>query len=443
VTRIFVVEDESGVRYMLDAILRAEGFEATSFPSAEAALAAPADPPPDLVLTDLVMPGKDGVALLVELQRRYEGLPVIVLTARGSERHAVRAMKAGAWDYLVKPFDVAELLTSVRGALERRALRRENQELRAQLALSRPLLYRSRAMGELMSLVHRVADRNVTVLLLGETGTGKEVIATALHELSSRRSGPLVAAHLAAVPATLVESELFGHERGAFSGASKAHAGLFERADGGTLLLDEVGDLPADVQVKLLRVLQEREVSPLGAEVSRKVDVRLLAATHRDLRGDVEAGRFRQDLWYRLNVVTLTVPPLRERREDVPLLASHFAMQHARRFGVPEPLLDPAFLQAIAQRDWRGNVRELEHAIERVVILGGGTLGPADLAALDGPLAEPADDSLRARVAAYEAGLIREALARHGGNQSAAARALKLSRGSLIEKMHRHGLHDG
>ncbi len=441
--RVLLVDDDPGVRYTLREILASEGLAVDEAANGAEALAKLDGHP--LVVTDLRMPVMDGMELLRRLAARSPVPRVIVITAHGSERQAVEAMKAGAWDYFRKPFETEELLAVVRRAVEAARLAHENERLEGELALSRSMVFTSEAMRRLAVLVARVAPRDVTVLLVGESGTGKERVAEAIVRASRRADRPFVRFNCAALTPELAEAELFGHARGAFTGAARARPGLFREADGGTLLLDEVGELAAAAQAKLLRVLQEGEVRPVGEERPRTVDVRVVAATHRDLEEEVRAGRFREDLFYRLNVVTLRIPPLRERPEDVPVLARHFLDRFARSFGV-EPLHVPeALFDRLAAHAWPGNVRELENALEALV-----ALSPAeglDLALLPGSggpaAAEGAPLPLRERVQAYERGLVVEALRAAHGNRSEAARRLGISRVTLHDKLRRYALDDG
>jgi two-component system response regulator HydG len=442
-SRVLVVDDDPGVRYTLREILESEGLEVIEAGDGEEALARFAERPAPLVITDLRMPRLDGRGLLAELTARAPGTRVVLITAHGSERDAVEAIKAGAYDYFKKPFETEELLAVVRRAVEAVRLRDENERLAGELALSRTMVFGSESMRALARLVARVAPKDITVLITGESGTGKERVAEALVRASPRAEKPFVRFNCAALSPELAEAELFGHARGAFTGAVRARPGLFGEADGGTILLDEVGELAPNAQAKLLRVLQEGEVRPVGEEKSRTVDVRVLAATHRDLEAEVKAGRFREDLFYRLNVVRLHVPPLRERPDDVALLARHFLERFAARFGVEALRIPGALLDRLRAHPWPGNVRELENALESLVALsppegldlsllpfGRGEAAPVE----EGPL------SLKQRVEAYERGLVHEALKGALGNRSEAARRLGISRVTLHDKLKKYGL---
>jgi DNA-binding NtrC family response regulator len=443
-TRVLVVDDDPGVRYTLREILASEGLAVSEAADGAEALARFEAEPASLVVTDLRMPGVDGMELLRRLAARSPPPRVVVITAHGSERQAVEAMKAGAYDYFRKPFETDELLAVVRRALESARLVHENERLSGELVLARTMVFASEPMRRLAVLVARVAPRDVTVLVSGESGTGKERVAEALVAASRRARRPFVRFNCAALAPELAEAELFGHARGAFTGATRARPGLFGEADGGTILLDEVGELAAGAQAKLLRVVQDGEVRPVGEERVRKVDVRVIAATHRDLAEEVRRGRFREDLFYRLNVVRLVVPPLRERPDDVPALARHFLARFAERFGVSPRVDVDALVARLAARPWPGNVRELEHAIERLV-----ALSPAE--GLDLSLVESGGEAgggaaplpLKERVQAYERGLVVEALREAGGNRSEAARRLGISRVTLHDKLRRYGLGEG
>jgi two-component system response regulator HydG len=451
-TRALVADDDAGVRFTLTRILEDAGVEVEAVADGEAALARAREDRFDLVVSDLRMPKLDGLGLLRALvaEGRVGGgarTKLILMTAHGSERHAVLAMKLGAFDYFRKPFDNDELLAAVRRATEAVELRGENDRLRGELGLSKQLLFASPAMSRLAELVRRVGPRDVNVLLTGESGTGKERVAEAIVAASKRADKPFVRFNCAALATSIAEAELFGHAKGAFTGAVRARLGLFRDSDGGTLLLDEIGDLDLGAQAKLLRVLQSGEVRPLGEERDLKVDVRVLAATHRDLDALVAEKKFREDLAYRLRVVHLEVPPLRERPEDVPLLARAFVRKAAERFGVPVVTPSRAFLEAVASHAWPGNVRELENAMEKVVALSDegeldATLLPSaarvEAASAEGDALPDADASLRRRMDAYERGLVIAALQAAGGNRSEAARALGIGRATLHEKIAKH-----
>jgi two-component system, NtrC family, response regulator HydG len=443
-TRVLVVDDDAGVRYTLREILASEGLEVDEAEDGAAALARYEAAPVPLVITDLRMPRMGGMELLRRLVARSPAPRVVVVTAHGSERQAVEAMKAGAWDYFRKPFENEELLAVVRRALEAVRLTAENERLTGELALAGSMVFASDAMRRLAQLVARVAPRDVTVLVTGESGTGKERVAEAICRLSRRADRPFVRFNCAALTPELAEAELFGHARGAFTGAVRARPGLFGEADGGTLLLDEVGELAPGAQAKLLRVLQDGEVRPVGEDRARRVDVRVVACTHRDLAQLVHDRLFREDLFYRLNVVALRVPPLRERPEDVPVLARHFLARFAERFGVARVEPSAALLARLAAHRWPGNVRELEHAIESLVALSpDGELDPALLPSSGEGGAEPAALGLKQRVEAYERGLLVEALRAARGHRSEAARALGISRVTLHDKLHKYGLAQG
>jgi two-component system response regulator AtoC len=390
----------------------------------------------------------DGVQLVQAIHERDESLPVVVLTAHGSERIAVRAMKSGAYEYVTKPFDIDEISLVLDRALEARALRVQNRRLTAERALGRAIVGDSPPMRRLFEAVNRVGPKDITVLVRGETGTGKELIASLIHAQSRRAAEPLVRFNCAAIPGELAEAELFGHTRGAFTGATQARRGFFAEANGGTLMLDEVGDLSVPIQAKLLRALQEGEIQPVGAGRVEKVDVRVVACTNRDLAAEVRAHHFREDLYYRLAVVELVVPPLHEHREDIPALATEFAREYSARFGMDGVRLAPGLVAALQRAEWPGNVRQLENAIARMVALGGG--GEIPLEAFTGaasstvePGAEPSPDgtlTLREQVEAVERSVIARTLRSVSGNRSEAARRLGLSRGSLIDRLKRYGL---
>ncbi|HMJ15846.1 MAG TPA: sigma-54 dependent transcriptional regulator [Polyangiaceae bacterium] len=434
--RVLLVDDEPAVLYATREVLEEHAVSVAG--SAAEALTQLDDI--DVVVTDLSMPGMDGLELLSRVRTLRPGVPVILLTARGSERSAVQAMKAGAYDYLTKPYDVDELCAAVARAAELRGLRKGAALARAERALGQSIVAESPAMRRLLEAVDRVASRDVHVLVTGETGTGKEIIATLLHAGSPRASGPLIRFNAAAVPESLAEAELFGHERGAFTGATAARRGYFEQAHGGSLVLDEVGELPLGFQAKLLRAVQHGEVQRLGARAVERADVRIVACTHRDLRALVAEGRFREDLYYRLAVVELSVPALRERPEDIAPLARHFAGRFAAKFGLDDVSLSDELIRDLSARSWPGNVRELENTIARLVALSDG--GPLGLDSM-GPAPErdsAPTGSFRERVLAFERGLLQDALRQAGSNHSEAARMLGMSRITLLDKLKKHGL---
>src|SRR5271155_2186903 len=374
---ILIVEDEAKMRRLLEFNLGEDGFETRSAADAEAGLDLLLREPVDLVLTDLKLPGMGGLEFLHAVKRADAALPVIVMTAFGTVETAVEAMKAGASDYVLKPFSLAEMRMVVHKELDVRRLREENRSLREQLGkrYEHPnIVARSPKMQETLATVERVAPTNATVLLGGERGVGKDLIARAIHEKSRRASGPFIKINSTAIPENLLESELFGYEKGAFTGAATSKPGKFELADKGTLFLDEIGDVPPVTQVKLLRVLQEREFERLGGTRTVKVDVRLIAATNRDLRAALEEGTFREDLYYRLNVVPIDIAPLRERKEDIPDLVNLFIARFAGDSGKPVKSISPAALDRLMRFEWPGNVRELQNIIERACALAKGTV---------------------------------------------------------------------
>src|SRR5256885_1680474 len=444
--RVLLVDDEPALLFTLSQLLKSRGLEAVLARSGKEALAKLEGV--DGVVTDYSMPEMDGVQLLQAIHERDESLPVVMLTAHGSEKVAVRAMKSGAYEYVTKPFDIDEMSLVLDRALEARSLRVENRRLTAEKALGRAIVGDSPPMRQLLDAVSRVGPKDITVLVRGETGTGKELIASLIHAESRRASAPLVRFNCAAIPGDLAEAELFGHARGAFTGATQARRGFFAEANGGTLLLDEVGELPAPVQAKLLRTLQGGEIQPVGTGRIEHVDVRVIACTNRDLATDAREGRFREDLYYRLAVVELVVPPLHEHREDIPALAIEFARRYAERFGVEGARLSPALLEWLRLADWPGNVRQLENAVARLVALSpGGEIGPQTLSAM--PPAPPAgaqaprppgEMALWERLDAFEREQIEHALAATGGNQSEAARRLRISRSAFVDRLKKYGI---
>ena len=444
--RVLLVDDDPGVLFTLEEALEGRGHLVSTARSGDEARLVLADI--DVLVTDLVMPGLDGMGLLALARQVDPLLPVLLLTARGSERLAVAAMKAGAFDYLPKPFSIEELRISVDRAAELGALRRGATRHSIERAVGRPLIGESASFRRLLQVIEQVADREVPVLVQGESGTGKELVATALHARSRRAGAPCVRFNCAAIPAELAEAELFGHVRGAFTGAVNARRGYLAAADRGTLVLDEIGELPLSVQPKLLRALQDGEIQVVGAARTEKVDVRVVACTHRDLRVEVERGTFRQDLYYRLAVLEVLVPPLRERREDIPILADAFRLGLIERFGSEPVTFSAALVSELSSRQWPGNVRELENVVAR--LLAHATAPVLDLAALvERPDLAPASIGttgpalLRDRVMAFERLAILETLSQTSQNQSEAARRLGMTRVGLIEKMKRLGIPRG
>ena len=449
---VLVVDDEPGVQESLRMLLKGDCEVATAS-SVDAALETIDANPPDLILLDLVMPGRNGMELLAELSERGAPPPVIVLTATKTVSTAVEAMRRGAADYVTKPFEVDALRIKVRRVLERRALEDEVVVLRAEVEQRRSLgalLGGSGRMREVFHTIERVAPSPATVLISGESGTGKELVARAIHDLGPRSDGPFVVLNCAAIPENLIESELFGHERGAFTDARERHIGKFEAASGGTLFLDEIGELSAPVQADLLRALQERTIERVGGGRPIPVDVRVLAATNRNLEREVESGRFRLDLYYRINVVALKVPPLRERPEDVRLLAEAFLVRAREAAGRGPRAISPGVMARLERYAWPGNVRELQNAIEHGVTLAEGDgLEVADLpeAVRRAGHMEALREDLRAgrvgfeeTLAEFEAELLRETLDRADWNQTRAAQQLGITRRVLKLKMDKHGL---
>jgi DNA-binding NtrC family response regulator len=466
--KILIIDDEEAARYGMSRALKS--YAVTEAGSVEAARQQVAAARPDLLLLDINLPGTNGLDYLRELATQTGAPPVVMLTAHGNERTAVEAIKAGAYDYLAKPFEVDELRLVVKNALEAAGLKRENEQLRAELKAVRgsgELLGASEPMRRIYDLIQKVAATEVTVLIHGESGTGKELVARAIHEQSSpRRKGEFIAMNCAALPSELIESELFGHERGAFTGAAGQRKGKFELAHGGTIFLDEIGDMSLNTQAKLLRVLEERKVERLGSAHSIPIDVRVISATNRDLQAAVNAGKFRADLFYRLRVVQMDLPPLRERRDDIPLLAEHFLKSYAAKYQLKCTALSPAALKRLLAYDWPGNVRELRNAIERSVVLADGTALqagdlPPELATVSPPDTTTKSAEAFQRTNASEAGdvlpvpyltdfrearkeferaYIERVLHETGGNVTRAAERVGMHRQSLQQKLKDLGL---
>ena len=455
--RILLVDDEANIRKMVSALLESEGFETLEAPNGQAALEVVAEDAPDAVLLDLMMPpGPDGLATLEQLKKRVPHVPVVMMSGKANLADAVRATKLGAFQFLEKPLTPEGVLVALRGALELGRSLAENRRLHEQLGHEDPLVGASAAMDELRAMIARVAPTESRVLITGESGTGKELVASAIHRQSARAGKPFVTVNSAAIPRDLVESEMFGHERGAFTGATERRQGRFELADSGTLFLDEVGDLGAEAQAKLLRVLETGVVERLGGERPFTVNVRVIAATNKDLGQAVRAHQFREDLWFRLNVLPIHIPPLRERPDDIAPLVRHCAARCAARLG-RAVRLDTGALQLLAAYRWPGNVRELANIVERLAILATAeTIGADDVArvlphgqdggraamapAPDGDTAAGADVGLANALDQHERELIARALSAARGNVAEAARRLSTDRANLYRRMRRLGI---
>ena len=451
---ILIVEDEPRMRRLLEISLGEEGHSIHAVEDAEKGLAHLRKEAVDLVVTDLKLPGMNGLEFLQEGRHLNAALPFIVMTAYGSVETAVDAMKAGASDYVLKPFTMAEMKLVINKELDVQRVRDENRSLKEALGKRyhfQNIVARSKKMQEVLALVERVAPTNSTVLIGGESGVGKDLIARAIHQNSRRASGPFIKINSTAIPDTLFESELFGFERGAFTGALASKPGKFELADKGTLFLDEIGDVPAPIQVKLLRVLQEREFERLGGTKTLKVDVRMIAATNRDLRAALEEGTFREDLYYRLNVVPIDIPPLREHKEDIPELVNHFLARFVAESEKEIEGITPAALAVLMDYHWPGNVRQLENSVERAVALSRGPVIDAKDIQLDATHGRTGAASTSAQghflpegmtLEQWEDNMIREALRRANGNKSQAARLLGLSRNALRYRLGKLGVPD-
>jgi len=447
---ILIVEDEAKLRRLLELQLGEEGFHVHAAADAETGLQTLVREKIDLLLTDFKLPGMNGLEFLQAARRVNAALPVIVMTAYGTVESAVEAMKHGASNYVLKPFSLAELVLVIRKELDTRRLREENRTLREALGQRYEyanIIAQSEKMQAVLQLAEQVASTNSTVLVGGESGVGKDLLARAIHEHSSRAAGPFVKINSTAIPENLLESELFGYEKGAFTGATSNKPGKFELADKGTLFLDEIGDVPPTIQAKLLRVIQEREFERLGGTKTHKVDVRLIAATNRDLRAALEEGTFREDLYYRLNVVAIDIPPLREHKEDIPALAQFFLERFARESGKPAKKITPQAVRKMMDYHWPGNVRELQNIIERGLALCSGDALDAGDIHLDPPSPRAAADSIPflpegMTLDRWEEEMIREALRRASGNKSQAARLLGLSRNALRYRLSQMGVAD-
>ena len=441
---VLIVDDEEHLRITAGQTLELAGYAPQTFASAEAALNALSVDYPGVLISDIRMPGMDGLALLREVRRRDPDLPVILVTGHGDISTAVEAMREGAWDFLEKPFAGERLADVVRRAAEKRQLSLENRRLKAELEAQRGapgprIVGRTQVMQRLSAMLQRISQVEADVLLFGETGVGKDLIARSLHERSLRGGQPFVAINCGAVPESIIESELFGHEKGAFTGAVERRIGKFEHANGGSVFLDEIESMSPALQVKLLRVLQERSVERLGSNQSVALDIRVIAATKIDLKAAAESGGFREDLYYRLNVVTLPIPPLRERREDIPLLFQHFAVVAANRSGLEAPPLDATGVSVLMAHDWPGNVRELRNLAERFVLLGAAYDYRLDML-LEGADPGPSEMTLPQQVELFEKSLISQSLANHQGHVSAVCEHLGLPRKTLYDKLKKYAL---
>jgi two-component system response regulator AtoC len=455
---VLVVDDDRVIRRNLALLLRAEGYQAIEAADGNEALAQIRAIAPDAVLLDLKMPSRDGLDVLAELGPALADLPVIVVTAFGGSSAAIEAMRRGAYDYLTKPFDLDEVLLTLKRALRQRALKLEVEALRAVDKSAEPsgedadgeveMVGKGPAMREVFKAIGRAAATEAAVLVIGESGTGKELVAAALHQHSPRRSGPFVRVNCGALPEGLVESDLFGHERGAFTGADRQRPGRFERAAGGTIFLDEVGELPLSAQAKLLRVLQQQEFERVGGTETLRSDARVVSATHRDLPKEIACGRFREDLYYRLNVVQISIPPLRERPEDIPLLAEHILRRLERKYGWNGLSLASEALTVIQERPWPGNVRQLENALARAAITARGRVILSEHLDADDPIGATmpvigdAEEALplRAVLAEVERRMIQRALVACKGNRTKTAERLGISRRQLFDKVREYGL---
>jgi two-component system response regulator HydG len=447
--RILVVDDEESIRMMLRAVLEEEGYEIIEAADGPEAVKAVEQNPLDLILLDIRMTTMDGIETLTEIRKISPFVPVLMMTAYATVKTAVEALKAGAFEYLAKPLDIEELKILVQKALEYYRLREENLTLKERLGsrfdFSR-IIGKGRKMKELFDFLAQVAPSEATVLILGESGTGKELVANAIHHNSPRTQQPFVKVACAALPETLLESELFGHEKGAFTGAIARREGRFQAAHRGTIFLDEVGEMSPAIQTKLLRVLQEREFEPVGSSRTVKVDVRVIAATNKDLGKEIKEGRFRDDLFYRLNVIPIHLPPVRERKEDIPALANHFLSLYREKNKKEIKEISPKALDLLIRHDWPGNIRELENCLERAVIVARGELiAPADLPPAiqnlpagkeDAEIPFPAGISLQEA----EKALILKTLEDAGGNRSRAAEILGINRRTLQMKLKEYGM---
>jgi len=444
---VFFVDDDPDIRAAVRQGLELADFRVVCFDSAEAALPRLSRGVNGIVVTDIRMPGADGTELMRRVLEIDPAIPVVLVTGHGDVAMAVDAMRAGAYDFIEKPFDTSYLADVVGRAIEKRRLVLENRALRKHLdagtGLEAVLVGRSAVMARLREQVMAIAAAGADTLVIGETGAGKEVIARALHDFSERKDGPFVAINCGALPAEIFESELFGHESGAFTGAARQRIGKLEHANGGTVFLDEIESMSIDLQVKLLRAIDERGIVRLGANTPIRLNIRFVTATKLDLEAACRAGRFREDLFYRLNVISIRVPPLRERKEDIPMLFHHLAREARARYRRAIPRIDDGMLAMLMGHAWPGNVRELRNAADRFVLQLGETFEAAGPAPPDGDAAAPQTAPLAARVDAFEKALLARALARNGGSVKAACESLGLSRRTFYDKLQKHGLRRG
>ena len=453
--RVLVVDDEENIRLMMNTILTRDGYDVSLAATVSEAVKQLKKDPFDVLISDICMPKVDGLELLDRVQKIHPQLVVVMMSAYGTVDTAIEAMKRGAYDYIAKPFKPDEIILVLRKAEEREGLKRENLSLKSDLEKIRygglgKMVGQSEIMRQIYKIIRKIAEYKTTVLIQGESGTGKELVAQAIHDNSLRADAPFIPVNCGAIPEQLLESELFGHVKGAFTDAIRDKKGLFNLADGGTIFLDEIGELPLNLQVKILRALQEEEIKPVGSSRDIKVDVRVVAATVKDLNAEVQEGLFREDLFYRLNVLPLRVPPLRERKEDIPALVEHFISKNNRRLGLECQGVDPEALQLMMAYGWPGNVRELENTIEHAMVLSETNVIQAEtlpdkilegkdrirLTLLSGEL------SIKKTTRIIEEELIRRALRRTGGNRTSAAKVLEISHRALLYKIKDFGITD-
>jgi two-component system, NtrC family, response regulator AtoC len=451
--RILIVDDEENFRHMLSVILRKEGYEVETASNGEEGLQRVTLSPFDQVLCDIRMPHMDGLEFLRQTQRAGTDASIVMMSAYGTVDTAIEAMKLGAYDYISKPFKPDEIILTLKKAEERERLRKENEILRKEVKKEysfENIISKNETMQKIFELIKKVAQYKSTILITGESGTGKELVARALHYNSDRSRNPFVPINCGAIPENLLESELFGHVKGAFTDAVRTKKGLFEEADGGTLFLDEIGELPSQLQVKLLRVLQNGEIRKVGESKSITIDVRIIAATVKDLVNEIREGRFREDLYYRLNVLPIHLPPLRDRREDIPLLVNHFIKKYNSSLSKSVSSVDPKAMEALMTYQWHGNVRELENTIERAIVLADGQCLVSenlpneiqtfqDVVPLQ-PFIEKEEYSIKKASNVLETNLIKKALKKTRGNHTHAARLLELSHRALLYKIKEYGI---